>query len=416
MVTGSKLGKTEPIIPRIYDAKLAHLLNSSKIIELYGVRGSHKGALARRVCKSETDVDDRDIVLPIVSVDNRIAFSGLTPHWVNEWSALPELQEFAYRIVRAPGSYVMTSSQRPGKPTPYVREHASVAGRITVRTLTLAELDASNGSVSLTGLLQGEFWPKKTSCDLEQVASLICKGGWPAGLASLDSLLDEDLPGLGKKPATARVVLSALASRAGQDVSYPALAPSMEELAEKAPSRNTTAAYIEALKKLYIVEGLPGWNAPIRSASRVRTKPRYLPCDASVLTHLTGMGPDDLLANAQVYAAALKALAIHDVLAYAEAGERVALSGAYYYSDADGVDVDLILMYADGRWAAINIEVGDAQVQASIKRLQRLCGKVAAGGAQGKPAFTAVIVAATDIPRKDKASGAYVFPITSLGV
>ena len=108
-------------------------------------------------------------------------------------------------------------------------------------------------------------------------------------------------------------------------------------------------------------------------------------------------------------------MALRDLLVYAGALEPGVEPQVRYYADSDGLEVDFVLLLADSRWAAINVEIGEAQAKDSIKRLQRLCKKVRNGGTLGEPAFCAVILAGTDQPRRDEATGTYVFPITTFG-
>ena len=79
-----------------------------------------------------------------------------------------------------------------------------------------------------------------------------------------------------------------------------------------------------------------------------------------------------------------------------------------YYADADGLAVDYVLLSDDGRWAAFNVEIGEAQIAASIKRLERLKKKVANGGELQGPEFTAVILASTPHSHRDAATGTYI--------
>ena len=261
---------------------------------------------------------------------------------------------------------------------------------------------------------------------IRTIASYICKGGWPFARETdparalelagrhLGDILATDVTAMGKKPSTAQDVLAATAE-CENDFTYARIAQTMEVHGAKPPSRNTLAAYLGVLERLYLVERLDGWAAPVRATSRVKVKPRYLPCDPSVGVFACGLNERSLLRDASVFSRALKSMALRDLLVYAGVLEPGVEPQVRYYADSDGLEVDFVLLLADGRWAPINVEIGEAQVKGSIKRLQRLCKKVRNGGRLGEAAFCAVILASTDRLRRDEATGTFVFPITTFG-
>ena len=65
------------------------------------------------------------------------------------------------------------------------------------------------------------------------------------------------------------------------------------------------------------MERLDGWAAPVRATSRVKVKPRYLPCDPSVGVFACGLNERSLLGDASVFSRVLKSMALRDLLVYA---------------------------------------------------------------------------------------------------
>jgi len=88
-----------------------------------------------------------------------------------------------------------------------------------------------------------------------------------------------------------------------------------------------------------------------------------------------------------------------------------------YYRDSDGLEVDAILELQDGRWAGIEIKLGENKAPEGIANLLRLKQKIAANPAarNPEPAFLAVVVGAGEYARLDRESGVYIVPITALG-
>lgn len=413
-------------VPRLLDEKIARLLKTSTIVEVDGPFGCGKSWSALAHGQSITHVDDDVILLPILQSDPRIALVGPSPHVIDEWLALPSLRDEAYRSASRHGSFILASSLAPDRDSSYVRNRVPTVVRLRLRTLSLAERGLSDASVSLSGLLDRRFSPSGRPAAIAQTAAHVCSGGWPraygvdteAAIAvatvQLESILSRFLPSLGRKETVVLRMLRALALAAGRDSTYQAVSTLMAQDGSKLPSRNTVLAYERALQRLFLVEALPGWAAPVRSVSRVKTKPRLFVADPSIGALATCTAPDDLLADAQLFSALFKALALHDLLVYADALD----GGAQlrYYADADGLQVDFVLLLPDGRWAALNAEIGDAQAPASIRRLERLRKKVAAGGSGlGEPAFMAVLLASSVGARQDAASGCYLLPLANLG-
>lgn len=417
--------KPEDYFPRLFDRVLPSLLNSYKVIEFEGPQGCGKTYTCLSVAQTITHADEETMVLPLIQSDPRLAIAGARPHAIDEWGVMPELQEIAYREAESSGALLMTTSIRPASVEPYVKSHGRTAAHVRMRTLSTEELGFSDHSVSLAGLFEGKFHPTASIVPIAHIASYICKGGWPRarGLdaqdslakanAHLEELLSRRAPGLGKKAGTARDVLAAAVACRG-DFTYDHLADIMRADGHKPPSRNTLMGYLAMLERLYLLERIDGWAAPVRAVSRVKTKPRYWSCDPSIGMAARKACERTLLSNAELFSRGFKSMALRDLLVYTSVLDPRQEARICYYADSDGLEVDFVLLLGDGRWAPINVEIGEAQVSGSIKRLERLRKKVRSAGKLGDAAFAAVVLATTERPRRDNATGTYIFPITSL--
>lgn len=422
-----------PLIPNGYakrkiDSDLDTLLNSYKIVEIEGVLGCGKTWSALAHAQSATTLGDTELVLPIIQANTHIALTGTTPHLIDDWSVIPDLQELMYREAGRAGSYIATSSYVEEPQDIYVRSHASNGTKIRMRPCTLAELDQSTGQVPWADLVHRRFTPGPCSLDIIRTAGLICSGGWPAGIGldeeggrrmaerCVEDALLQAQTVCRKKVPTASAVLTAIADGAGSDSNYPALAKLVEVFSDKAPSRTTMSTYIAVLEKLCLIEKVPGWDAPIRSSSRVRTKPRLYPVDCSVGTVMHQLAGEDLLGNAPVLLASLKSMVLHELLCRVDSPVSETPGRIYYYSDADGLEIDFIVLFDDGSWAPINVELGEHQAPSSAKRLSRLYRKLMANpdAAFKTPAFSAIVLGSASKRWREPTAGALVFPITDL--
>lgn len=181
-------------------------------------------------------------------------------------------------------------------------------------------------------------------------------------------------------------------------------------------SRNTVALYLDLFRELYFIDELYGWDAPVRSKSRVRTKPKRYFADPSLPAHLLGMSPDRLLRDAQTFGLLFESLCMRDLRVYASALPDATIDPLRYYQDADGLEVDAIIELRDGRWAGVEVKLGESKVPDGIANLNRLRKKVLSNTAarSREPSFMAVVTATSPFSRRDPESGVYVLPITAL--
>ena len=165
------------------------------------------------------------------------------------------------------------------------------------------------------------------------------------------------------------------------------------------------------------MEDQTGWDAPIKSHSRIRTKPKRTFADPSLPASLLSMTSERLLMNMQVFGNLFEEICLRDLRVYASAMTFTPEPRIYYYSDADGLEVDAIIELPDGRWGAIEIKLSEDKVPQAEHNLLRLRSKVAANPAahNRNPTFMAVLVGKATYARKTP-EGIFVVPLTSLGV
>ena len=113
------------------------------------------------------------------------ALEGEKPRLIDEWQKAPDLWnqikddlDFDYQF----GKFILTGSSTPADKT---EVHHSGAGRIApvkMRPMSLWESQESKGTVSLIELFdeKSEYpWDLNSEISLEDIALLICRGGWP---------------------------------------------------------------------------------------------------------------------------------------------------------------------------------------------------------------------------------------------
>ena len=417
---------------RLLDKQLEKHLRAFGAVEIVGSMWCGKTWMAEAHAESKINLSNAG-TRALIEADHSLAFEGGRPHVIDEWQEVPALWDATRLAVDAAagarGLFILTGSSTPKKEET-VHSGTGRISRIHLRPMSLAETGDSDRSVSLSGLFEGNFKNARVQADLRSIAGLICKGGWPGAL-HLDAegaqlipsqYLDTLISSIGKKSGTTeyklRRFLVSMARNIGQAATYQTIAGdivegdsgSIDELA----SRQQIEALLNMFKERFIIEDICGWDAPIRSKSRVRVKPKRSFVDPSLTAALLGVDRDRLLKDGQLLGKLFEELCLRDLRIYASCLDAALPDPVKYYRDSDNLEVDAIIELRDGRWAGIEIKLSENKVAEGVDNLLRLKNKVTANpyARNPQPAFLAVLVGKTEFCRKTP-EGVYVVPITS---
>ncbi|MGI6032276.1 MAG: ATP-binding protein [Coriobacteriales bacterium] len=419
--------------PRCLDDVIERHLRAFGAVEVGGTMWSGKTWTSMAHAESMTKLDSPSVI-EVARADPNSALYGQTPHLIDEWQEVPAVWDAVRRSVDEQGGkrglYLLTGSSRPLKKEED-RPHHTGAGRIArlrMWPMSLFESGDSSGEVSLAGLFDGKFEPGPEDTDLMRIAHLICRGGWPAALdldekdaklipsQYLRALIEGVQDDTSRNPDELRRLLRSLARTLGSAATQSTLAKDTSlTLSSGKPNAPALEEWLGLLKQRYVIDELKGWDAPIKSPRRLRTKPKRCFADPSLPAALLGVSPERLLSEGQTMGQLFEELCLRDLRVYASCLEGVGLEPLHYYRDSDGLEVDAIVELLDGRWGAIEIKLGVNKVPEAVRSLGRLQKKIANNPAarNPEPSFMAVIVGKTDLRYKTP-EGICVFPITSL--
>ncbi len=416
----------EKYFPRLIDTKISEYLDIFGAIEVAGPMWCGKTWTSMAFGESISRIGTTS-VRTMAEADPTTVLLGKKPHVIDEWQDVPQIWDEVKATIDesgcVAGQYILTGSSAPNKE----KVHHSGAGRIQklrMSTMTLFESGKSSGKVSLSKLFDGKFETCLVQQKLAPLAEYICQGGWPSLIEKdiadskpflssyLNALLSVSIPRKGLKTSEGRKLLKAIARNLGCAVNDTTLTSDVGFT-----DRKQTASYIDAFEELYVIDPLGGWDAPIRSKSRMRTKPKYYFADSSIPARLLNVTPERLLLDGQLFGLLFESLCIHDLSVYASLLPNIGDTPLYYYRDSDGLEVDSIIELNDGRWAAFEIKLGENKVEEAAKTLKRLKNKILLNplAKNREPEFLAVIVGAAELARYDKTLGVYIIPITALG-
>ena len=412
--------------PRVADAELETAIRLSPAASLFGPRGCGKTTTALQHARSAVHFDADPQLREIARVDPASLLRSDPPVLLDEWRLAPEI----FGVMRhecdrrgQAGQFILAGSAEPSAdPARHAGEGRVLPVRM--RTMSLFESGDSDGSVSLRGLLDGdELLLRSHEVRLEDLAALICRGGWPQYCelgaddaqtvmrGYVEQLVSAGLPrdADGRFSAdTTRAMLRSLARNESTAASLRTLARDAGDNGHPLDAR-TAARYLGGLSQLHLVEPLPAWAGSLRSPSPMRQSPKRYMCDPALAVAALGGGPAVLMDNIGFLGQLFESLALRDLRVYAQA----AGSSLAYFQDRHGHEVDVIVTdRRSGRWAAIEIKLGGAQAVAqAIESLRKLRDRVDTERT-GQPAALVVL---TGRGRAYRDGDVAIVPLASLG-
>lgn len=370
--------------------------------------------------------------ISMARMNPKAVLNGEKPRLIDEWQKAPDVWnqvkddlDFNYEF----GKYILTGSSTPADKTTV---HHSGVGRIAsikMRPMSLWESQESKGSVSLSALFDGkedEFpWDMNQDFSLEDVAYLLCRGGWPISVrAPRDIALEvtknywnglfvfEDCENerfRNKKPEVLRMIVRSYARHISTEAAASTIIADVRQSNERTMDAKTFADYMEALNDLYILEDMRAWNPNIRSKTSIRSTPTRHFVDTSIACRALGVSPKDLIGDLESFGLFFEDMAVRDLRIYTES-----LGGeVLHYRDNAGLECDAVLHLDDGRWGAVEIKLGgDDNIEAGASTLKQLKSKIEEKSDENAPSFLLVLTAVGGAYRRE--DGVFVAPINLL--
>ena len=388
--------------PRVVDQQMVDSLRSSPAVVVEGPRACGKTWTGRRFADSVVRFD----ALPSTSIrleaDPAAFLVGDTPRLLDEW----HLADGVWNAMRHAcddralnGQFILAGSVRP---TYSITDHSGAGrvARLRMRPMSLFESGDSTGRISLSGLLGGG--PCRADAaepDLQRVAELVCRGGFPRfiGLDPADAaarlgdyLRDVamvDLRGgeVSHDPLKMLALISSLARNEGTSASARTLTADTGGPSD----RDTVRRYLDRLEEAFVIEPLLAWSTHLRGSATLRSTPKRYFADPSLAAAALRASPAGLRADLAVLGLLFESLALRDLRVYSQA----ARAEVRYYRDSKNLEADAIITRGVGDWAAVEIKLGGTDAIASaVESLRRVRSKVDTQQA-GEPSRLIVLTA-----------------------
>ena len=379
-------------LSRLCDQELQMALQSSGAVLIEGAKWCGKTRTASNAAKSilyMQDPDNTSSYQAMADTKPSLLLKGETPRLIDEWQMAPVLWDavrFEVDKRGDTGQFILTGS---AVPVDNVTAHTGTGrfSRMLMRPMSLFESHESNGTVSLGDLFGGDHDIEAMSeLSIEKIAFALCRGGWPASVRKneasalrmsrdyVEAVINHDVSRVDeveKNPERVRLLLRSLARNVATMASIQTIKNDIEAT-DISISDKTISSYLNALRRIFVVEDLPAWLPSMRSKTAIRTSSKRHFVDPSIATAVLRTNPDGLLNDFKTLGFLFEALCTRDIRIYAQMID----GDVFHYRDKTGLESDLIVRLRDGRWAAIEVKLGNKQIEEATQNLLVLKAKI----------------------------------------
>jgi len=416
---------------RIADEVIKKKLKGKGAVLVEGPKWCGKTTTSEELSKSALYMSKPDSVkqnLMLADINPSLLLVGEVPRLIDEWQIAPKLWDAVRYEVdhrNEEGQFILTGSSVPANLD--VIQHTGT-GRfawVLMRPMSLFESGESNGSVRLADLFGA---PKQiaaiNSLNLQKVAFLVCRGGWPRATFLedevaleqaydyYDAIVNQDISrvdGIKRNAERVKTLMRSYARNQGAQISNATLKADMMANDADSLDEDTVMSYVNALKKIFVIEDMPAWNPNLRSKTAIRTSDTRYYIDPSIGVAALGLGPNDLINDLETFGLLFETMCIRDLRVFADA-----LGGAvYHYRDKSGLECDAVIHLRNGNYGLIEIKLGgEDAIEHGATTLKNLANKIDTDKMK-TPAFKMVLIAIGDYAYR-REDGVYVVPIGCL--
>lgn len=417
-------------LERLIDDKIAKHLRVFGAVSIEGPKWCGKTWTSLNHANSVTYMTEKSSK-DLARVNPKYIFTKEPPQLIDEWQVVPEVWDAVRHECDSDskrGKFILTGSTSLQTNDKNNRIFHTGTGRIAclrMHPMSLYESGDSTGEASITDMMNGKVNDGYVrTVELEELAELLVRGGWPANIDTakedagivpesyIESIVTNDMhEGRARKrsPEKMRMLIRSLSRNESTTAGNQTLVRDIEEYEtadELIESRATVADYLSVLDSLFMTANQEAYSVNYRSSARVgKTAKRHL-VDPSLCCASLHLTVQKLLNDHETFGLLFEALVVRDLRIYAEF-----LDGRLYHfrDNTSGDEIDAIIEFNDGSYAAFEIKLSDGSIQEALESLQTFYTHV-----KKKPAFMCVIVGHLDAVMRDPETGIFIVPATSL--
>lgn len=421
---------------RIADKILAEKLEAMGAVLIEGPKYCGKTTLASQQANSILSMSDPDTLqqnMAMAETNIKLLLRGDTPRLIDEWQIAPRFWDAVRNEVDQrdeDGQFILTGSAVPPNFDEIFHTGTGRFAWLKLRTMSLWESGDSTGEVSLARLFANDaedyFVEGINQIDLERLAYLTCRGGWPKALnkktekAALQQAIEyfeavtsfdiSRVDDVNRDSELARRIMRSYARNQGSQATAGTILADIISNESSEISENTIYSYLKALKKIFVIEDSVAWNPNLRSKAAIRTSDTKYFTDPSIATAALGLGPNDLVNDLNTFGLIFETLCVRDLRVYADAiGGTV-----FHYRDKNGLECDAVIHLRNGKYGLVEIKLGgDKLIEEGAKTLTELADKIDTTKMK-IPSFKMVLTGVGQYAFQRPQDGVYVVPIGCL--
>lgn len=377
--------------PRLIDDEIDEYLEMIGAILIEGPKWCGKTTTAEQHAKSSIklqDTDQSENYLRWAKVQPSILLEGKKPRLIDEWQMAPILWDAVRNSVdelHEDGLYILTGSTTIDE-AEVMHTGTGRIHRVVMRTMSLFESGESNGKISILELFENPDMPIDGIESTLSVTDLIfaaCRGGWPESLnkksekarlfvaksyvKNICEINVSSFDDVKRDPQKVRNILKSYSRNISTLASNSTILVDINSEFQNI-SKNTYYNYINALKRLFVIEDVPAWSPNIRSKSSIRSTPKKEFTDPSIAVATMGLSPQSLVDDLNTFGFIFETLCIRDLRVYTSKkwGE------ISYYRDRNGLEADCVIHLENGDYALIEFKLGSDEIEKGAKNLLKL--------------------------------------------
>ncbi len=418
-------------LKRIIDDDLDKYLTMIGAVLIIGPKWCGKTTTAERHAKSVLKLQDKDNYksnMMWADIEPSRLLKGEKPRLIDEWQVAPVLWDSVRTSVddtEGYGLYILTGS------TVVNEEEIMHSGtgrihRLLMRPMSLYESGESNGQISIMELFDNpdlDINECESELTMDELIFASCRGGWPDSLhqktregklfvaySYLENICNTDVSavdGIKRDPDRVRLLLRSIARNDSTLAKDQTIINDMNANFMDI-SRPTYYSYVNALKKLFVLEDQRGWSPNIKSKTAIRSGNKKVFIDPSIAVAALNANPESMEKDLNTFGFIFENLCIRDLNVYTNTyGGKIS-----YYHDKSDLEVDCVVHLRDGRYALIECKLGRNRIEEGAKNLLKINKLIEKNDKVDNPTFLAVLTGGKyAYTRKD---GVKVIPIGCL--
>lgn len=415
---------------RVSDKVLLDHLESKGAVLIEGAKWCGKTTSAKHIAKSVIEMDRPDMTeqyQQMARINPSNLLEGKVPHLIDEWQIATNIwNAVRYEVDRRGefGQFILTGSSVPAALDESMHTGTGRIVRMQMRPMSLFESKDSTGQVSLMDLFNKKDISTVDNHSIDEIAFLICRGGWPAALNHgkkvalkqafdyYDAVVNDDISRVDRvKRDSERTkrILKSYARNVATQASLETIRSDVISNDVETFDKEALYGYLNALKRIFVIEDSSAWNPNLRSKTAIRTSDTRYFVDPSIAVAALGLGPTDLVNNLELMGLIFENLCVRDLRIYADA-----LDGSvYHYRDKTGLECDAVIHLRNGSYGLVEVKLGgDQSINEGAESLLKLTSKIDTEKMK-KPAFLMVLCGVAPFAYK-REDGVFVVPITCL--